>query len=233
MASTAGSVGAWTSASPNGASPDGAPRSSGEVATPPPVSPSASLGTSAVEPVVSLAEPPPPFEQIYDDNSVFIWRSLRGLGVPEPQVDDAVQEVFMVVHRRLADYEPRAHIRSWLFGIALRVAKDHKRSARRKPTVPLADEPVIVAHDSPFEQVARNQALLFVERFLDTLSDEQRALFVLTELEQMRVPEVAELLGENLNTTYSRQRSLRKQFAEALAQNPEIGNEVRSGGQHG
>jgi len=177
--------------------------------------------------------PLPAFEQIYDDNSVFIWRSLRGLGVPEAHVDDAVQEVFMVVHRRLADYEPRAHIRSWLFGIALRVAKDHKRRDRRKPTVPLADEPAIVANDSPFEQVARNQALAFVERFLDTLNDEQRALFVLTELEQMRVPEVAELLGENLNTVYSRQRAIRKQFAEALEQHPEIGNEIRTGGLHG
>jgi RNA polymerase sigma-70 factor (ECF subfamily) len=148
-------------------------------------------------------------------------------------VDDAVQEVFMVVHRRLADYEPRAHIRSWLFGIALRVAKDHKRSLRRKPTVPLADEPAIVAHDSPFDQVARNQALQFVERFLDTLNDEQRALFVLTELEQMRVPEAAEALGENVNTIYSRQRAIRKQFAEALAQNPEIGSDASSGGHDG
>jgi RNA polymerase sigma-70 factor (ECF subfamily) len=177
--------------------------------------------------------PVPPFEQIYDENSVFIWRSLRGLGVPDAQVDDAVQEVFMVVHRRLADYEPRAHIRSWLFGIALRVAKDHKRSLRRKPTVPLNDEPALVANDSPFDQVARNQALQFVERFLDTLNDEQRALFVLTELEQMRVSEAAEALGENVNTIYSRQRAIRKQFADALAQNPEVGREMISGGHDG
>jgi RNA polymerase sigma-70 factor (ECF subfamily) len=202
MASTAGSVGTWASASPNGPG-----RESGEIDVP----------------------PVPAFEQIYDDNCTFIWRSLRGLGVPDANIDDAVQEVFLVVHRRLPEYEPRAHIRSWLFGIAMRVAKDHRRSARRKPTVPLADDPILVAQDSPFEQVARNQALAFVERFLDTLSDEQRALFVLTELEQLRVPEAAELLGENLNTVYSRQRALRKQFAEALAQNPEIGNEVSGG----
>jgi RNA polymerase sigma-70 factor (ECF subfamily) len=174
----------------------------------------------------------PAFEQIYDDNSVFLWRALRGLGVAEAQVDDAVQEVFMVVHRRLADYQPQGHIRSWLFAIAMRVAQDHKRRARRKPTVPLADEPGIAGGESPFEQVARNQALAFVERFLDTLNDEQRALFVLSELEQMRVPEIAELLGENVNTVYSRQRAIRKLFAEALAQNPEIGNDF-TGGQHG
>jgi RNA polymerase sigma-70 factor (ECF subfamily) len=176
--------------------------------------------------------PVPPFEQIYDDNSVFIWRSLRGLGVADANVDDAVQEVFLVVHRRLPEYEPRAHIRSWLFGIAMRVAKDHRRSARRKPTVPLGDEPILVAQDSPFEQVARHQALAFVEQFLDTLNDEQRALFVLTELEQMRIPEAAEALGENVNTVYSRQRAIRKLFAEALAQNPEVGSEM-SGGRDG
>lgn len=204
MASTAGSAGSWAR------SPDGLGRASGEVAVP------------AV----------PPFEQIYDDNSVFIWRSLRGLGVADANVDDAVQEVFIVVHRRLPEYEPRAHIRSWLFGIAMRVAKDHRRSARRKPTVPLGEDPVLVARDSPFEQVARNQALAFVERFLDTLNDEQRALFVLTELEQLRVPEAAEVLGENLNTTYSRQRVIRKLFAEALAQNPEVDSEM-SGGRDG
>jgi RNA polymerase sigma-70 factor (ECF subfamily) len=190
---------------------------------------SASAERDQVEPGTP---PVPPFEQLYDDNAVFIWRSLRGLGVPEAHMDDAVQEVFMVVHRRLGDYVPRGHIRSWLFGIAMRVAKDYKRSARRKPTEPLLDGPALVAADSPFEQVARNQALTFVERFLDTLNDDQRALFVLTELEQMRVSEVAELLGENVNTVYSRQRAIRKQFAEALAQNPEIGSEV-SGGSHG
>ncbi len=179
------------------------------------------------------APPPvPPFEQIYDDNAVFIWRSLRGLGVPEAHMDDAVQEVFMVVHRRLPEYQPRGHIRSWLFGIAMRVAKTHQRSARRKPTEPLLDGPTMVAVDSPFEQVARHQALEFVERFLDTLSDDQRVLFVLTELEQMRVSEVAELLGENVNTVYSRQRVIRKQFAETLAQNPEIGSDI-NGGSHG
>jgi RNA polymerase sigma-70 factor, ECF subfamily len=181
----------------------------------------------------AAAPPPvPPFEQIYDDNAVFIWRSLRGLGVCEAHMDDAVQEVFMVVHRRLADYQPRGHIRSWLFGIAMRVAKTHQRSVRRKPTEPLLDGPTLVTVDSPFEQVARHQALEFVERFLDTLNDDQRALFVLTELEQMRVSEVAELLGENVNTVYSRQRVIRKQFAEALAQNPEIGSDI-TGGSHG
>jgi len=175
----------------------------------------------------------PSFEQVYDENCVFVWRSLRGLGVTEAQIDDAVQEVFLVVLRKLPEYEQRGHIRSWLFAIALHVARWQRRQARSKPTVPLGDEQIVEKMPSPYDRVNQRQTLVFIERFAETLNDDQRTVFVLAEIQQMRVSEIAELLGENLNTVYSRHRAVRKQLQEALAQNPDIGREFMSGGSHG
>src|SRR6185503_12095574 len=74
----------------------------------------------------------PSFEEVYDAQFDFVWRSLRQMGVSEHDADDAVQDVFVVVHRKLPAFEPRATIKTWLFSIVLRVAQDHRRSARRK-----------------------------------------------------------------------------------------------------
>ena len=71
------------------------------------------------------------FASVYAQNVGFVWRVLRGMGVPDVVVEDAVQDVFMVVHRRLAEFDGRHSIRTWLFAIAYRVARDHMRRSRR------------------------------------------------------------------------------------------------------
>src|SRR5437879_3330538 len=72
------------------------------------------------------------FDAIYERSFDFVWRNVRRLGVADALVDDAVQEVFLVVHRRLDEYAGRGTIESWIFGIVLRVASDVRRAMRRK-----------------------------------------------------------------------------------------------------
>lgn len=161
------------------------------------------------------------FEAIYDLYFDFAWRNLRRLGVPDALLDDAAQEVFLVVHRRLADVEERA-LKQWIFGIVLRVARDTRRWLKRKsPHTQRAD--AIVEADSiaddraprPDERTERSEAARLLHKLLDALDDEKRAVFVLAELEQMTAPEIAEALSVNLNTVYARLRAARREFEQA------------------
>jgi len=87
------------------------------------------------------------------------WRSPRRLGVAEASLDDAVQDVFLVVHRRLADFEGRSTPKTWLFGIALRIAKDHRRSARRRGGVESLPTDLPDQGISPFDALDRKRAM--------------------------------------------------------------------------
>jgi RNA polymerase sigma-70 factor, ECF subfamily len=164
-----------------------------------------------------------PFEQIYATHFDFVWRNVRRLGVSDGQVDDAVQEVFLVLYRRRADFEGRASLRTWLFRILVRVAADQRRSARRKsPLARQSGEAIDVETvpdqtASPHEETARREAVAVLHRLLEDLDDDKRAVFVLAELEQMAMPEIAEALGVNLNTAYARLRAARRDFERALA----------------
>jgi RNA polymerase sigma-70 factor (ECF subfamily) len=160
--------------------------------------------------------------QIYAEHSDFVWRNLRRMGVQESAMDDAVQEVFLVVHRRLADFEARSKIKTWLFGIVLRVAQTQRRTLRRRnahlPDAPTFDLEAVpnTEQESPLDLVERRQAVALLHTLLNTLDDDKRALLVSVELEQMSVPEAAEALGINLNTAYSRLRMARQAFEEAI-----------------
>src|SRR3954468_16715186 len=72
------------------------------------------------------------FEAVYETHFDFVWRSLRRRGLTEPRIDDAVQDVFLVIHRKLSDFQQRSSLKTWIFGIVVRVAHDHHRSKRRK-----------------------------------------------------------------------------------------------------
>jgi RNA polymerase sigma-70 factor, ECF subfamily len=158
-------------------------------------------------------------ESIYRMHHGLVWRSLRGLGVPEHAVDDAVQDVFIIVHRRRGDFDGRVSVRRWVLGIARNVAlKARERMARELARVePVSQEPH--AHDvpAPDERLARQQAAAFVHRFLDRLDSDKRSVFVLMDVEGLSAPEVAELLEIKLNTVYSRLRVARQRFERALA----------------
>jgi RNA polymerase sigma-70 factor (ECF subfamily) len=163
------------------------------------------------------------FEEVYEEHFAFVWRSVRRLGVDESAVDDAVQEIFVVVHRRLASFEARAAIRTWLFGIVLRVVRHHRRTLRRKPAQlggKGADHDVESVVDAvsqgPHESAAKAEAVRALHALLDELDDDKREVFVLAELEQLTVPEIAEAIDANVNTVYSRLRAARKDFEQAV-----------------
>lgn len=156
----------------------------------------------------------PAFEAVYADHVAFVWRVLRTFGVPEAGIEDAVQDVFVVVHRRLGEWEGRAAITTWLFAIARRVASAHRRKHTGDRTELLTDE--LVGGADTFAAMSRAQAAATVMGILEKMDEDKRIVFALVELEQLSVPEVAKMLELNLNTTYSRLRLARAAFELAV-----------------
>ncbi len=157
------------------------------------------------------------FEQVYAQHFDFIYRSVRGLGVPASNVDDVTQEVFLIVHRKLDTLENPQALRGWLFGIARRLCKDHRRAAtRRGPQLELDEQREVDVRRNPQIEAANRQALRVVEHFAAKLDDERRAIFFLALVEGLPVAEAAATLGLNVNTTYSRVRVLRQELALLL-----------------
>ena len=161
---------------------------------------------------------PPTFDALYDAHFDFVFRSVHRLGVPSGLADDAVQDVFLVVLKHLAKFRPGSSEKAWLYAIAVRVASDYRRTARRKtPWVRLDDVAPPASDDNPFAMAARSEGTSFVRAFLDTLGEDKRDVFLLAELEEMSAPEISEVLGVNVNTVYTRLRAARKDFARAAA----------------
>lgn len=155
---------------------------------------------------------------IYEQHFDMVWRALRRLGVPESALDDAAQEVFFIAFRRIAEFEGRSTLKTWLYGIALRVARRvHFGRAASKETEALSEE-LRDAHESgPQESAARAEAVRTLYEILTQLEPEKRAVFVLSELEQMTAPEIAVATETGLNTVYSRLRAARREFDAALS----------------
>lgn len=192
--------------------------------TEPPLSPHSlsMLGAAAVAAdsgEAAAAAPPASFEQVYDAYFPYIWRSVQRLGTPAAHVDDVVQEVFIVVHRKLGTFEGRSSVKTWLYGIALRVARAHRLRVRARMESQGTDAEALHAPPAtrPDDRAENAEAAKVVNRLLDGLDDDQREVFVLAELEQLTAPEIAETLDVKLNTIYSRLRLAREAFAEAAA----------------
>lgn len=139
-----------------------------------------------------------------------MWRVLGRLGVDRSDVPDVAQEVFLVVHRRLADYDGRAPVRAWIYGICVRQAADYRRSIRRRGKLP--DE-ALPQRSSPADQeheleLGRARARLFA--VLETLDPDKREVFVLYELERLPMSEVARIVDCPVQTAYSRLHAARK-----------------------
>jgi RNA polymerase sigma-70 factor (ECF subfamily) len=157
------------------------------------------------------------FESLYCDYFDFVYRSLRRLGVAASSVEDALQEVYLVVLRHIDRYQPGTHPKAWLFAITHRVASNYRRTRRRRHELSLVDaDELISAERSPFDRAVQRQAQRLLHQFLESVGDNQRSVFIMAELELMTGPEIAHALGENLNTIYARLRAARKQFT-ALA----------------
>jgi RNA polymerase sigma-70 factor, ECF subfamily len=162
----------------------------------------------------------PEFEAIYHEHFDLAWRTLRRYGVAEASIDDAVQDVFMVVHARFSSFEGRSSLRTWIFGIARRVARDHRPSARLQGEGVGADSLEAlpdVASKSPLATLEAIERARLLESLLAALAPKKREAFILVELEQMTVLEASQALGLNSNTVSSRVRAARQDLEQALA----------------
>lgn len=161
----------------------------------------------------------PTFDEVYETHVDYLWRSARALGVAPSGIDDVLQDVFLVVHRRLHEFEGRAAVRTWLTRILMRVVAERRRRFRRKEGshTELAEDAIDSHVPTPHDELARTEAVRLLASILDAMDDDQRTVFVLAEIEQIPVPEIAEALQVNVNTVYSRLRLARKDYEKHLA----------------
>lgn len=166
---------------------------------------------SALAPERTAPPPPPvpPFQEVFERHLGFVWRALRSLGAPPSDLDDLCQEVFVVVHRRLADFEGRSTLSSWLYAICRRVWQDQRRRAYRRREQPTAAPPDGVVAYTPGDAAAYGEDLAILTSILDRLDEAKRTVFVLYEIEQMEMKDIAAALECPLQTAYTRLHAAR------------------------
>ena len=182
---------------------------------------SASLAVDAAEPStasspkrVAGTAPTRALGAVYRQHHKFVWRSLARLGVGDDRLGDAAHDVFMVVARRLDEFEGRSSMKTWLFAIALRVAQSHRRDAarERKRRARLGEAP------PPEERPhARADAARLLRDMLLKLDEDKRAVFIMAELEGMTAPEISTVLQIKASTVYSRLRLARAELEKMVA----------------
>ncbi len=161
----------------------------------------------------AVTHAPDPFAEIFRQHARYLWRALLGLGVRPADVDDVCQEVLLIVHRRLPEFDGGA-LRSWLYAICLRVASEYRRSARVRREVSVPETPDTELTRGPLEDLQMRELWQRLLQGLDRLDEDKRAAFVLYEIEELTVREVAEAMGCPLQTAYSRLHAARAHMKE-------------------
>lgn len=156
----------------------------------------------------------PTFVEVYREHSRFVWNSLRRLGLSEHEAEDAMQEIFVIVNGKLATFEGRSKLSTWIYGITFRVVSDRRRRSIVRHEKLANDEAIFEREGltNIFEEVSVRQGHTILERILDKMTLEQRATFVLFELEGYESSEIAESMGCPLGTVHSRLHSAREVF---------------------
>lgn len=178
--------------------------------------------SAAVSIELDVPGAPLDFAAVYDELFDFVWRTARRLGVAPEALDDVCQEVFVVVHRRLPEFEGRSSLKTWAFGILHNVVLVHRRTLGRKSPAyrsgaASVDPETLADHRaSPLDVLTAAESAELARRLLDEIDEAKRTVLVLVDLEEMAVTEVAEAMGTNLNTTYARLRAARQELAAAL-----------------
>jgi RNA polymerase sigma-70 factor, ECF subfamily len=157
----------------------------------------------------------PSLREIFDEHAPFVWRTLRHLGVREADLPDVCQEVFVAVHRKLDGFEGRSSLRTWLYGICLRTASDHRRRAYVRRERAVAEPPPSTVEPTQDAETERAAARRLLHSLLDELDEDKRAVFVLYEIEELGMKEIAEILACPLQTAYSRLHAARKLVLES------------------
>jgi RNA polymerase sigma-70 factor (ECF subfamily) len=156
---------------------------------------------------------------VYEQHSDFVGMTLQRFGVRSRDLPDMVQEVFVVVHRKLDTFDGSSQMTTWLYGICLRVALAYRRRAhvRREAPVDVVPEPARRAETANPEQVASaRQARRELESILDTLDIEKRAVFVMFEIDELSCEQIGAIVGVPVGTVYSRLSAARAAFRKEL-----------------
>jgi RNA polymerase sigma-70 factor (ECF subfamily) len=159
--------------------------------------------------------PPFDWEAAYRDHFKPVWRFVTRLGVRPEHVEDVTHEVFLTAFKRLDSYDQSRPLGPWLFGIAFRLAGDFKRLAFIKREVPQeAETNEVAATSGPVAEksVAAREARAMIDEILETMDHDQRAVFVMHDLDGIAVPQIAQAVDVPLATAYSRLRLARQQF---------------------
>ncbi len=180
---------------------------------PQPTPRTASRGPLEAAPPEPAGPSPQSLRRIYDEHHGFVRRNALRLGIPPAHADDVVQEVFVTLVRRFAALGQARSMRALLFAIVRRVCANYRRTLDRKGTTALPLGTLRVVDADGFDRV---EAAHTVARFLADLDEPRREVFVLAELEGMSAPEIAEALGVNVNTVYTRLRAARQRFCRLV-----------------
>jgi RNA polymerase sigma-70 factor (ECF subfamily) len=154
-----------------------------------------------------------PFAALVEEHADFVWRSLRRLGVPEAMADDATQQVFVTLQSKLANVEADRE-RAFLFGIAMNVAAHARRTlARRREVAEDQAEDVVDTAPLPDEALDQRRARALLDEVLEAMEIDLRTVFVMHELEEMTMAEIADVLAVAPGTIASRLRRAREEFS--------------------
>lgn len=177
------------------------------------ISPSAHAAEASDSPPAGVRS----FEELCEQYFDFVWKCARAFGATAQDVDDVVQEVFLVAQRRRADLTEESLTRSWIYGITRRVVASHRRRWRDRSKGDRTEVDALESSDrSPLAATENNVQLRLLSSLLERLDEKKREVFVLSEILEMSGPEIAEALGIPLNTAYSRLRAAHEEFEEGL-----------------
>jgi RNA polymerase sigma-70 factor (ECF subfamily) len=164
---------------------------------------------------------PVSFERLFRTEAPFVWRTLRSFGVDDVDLEDTCQEVFVVVQRRLETFRRDSSQRTWLYGICRRVAADWRKRAHRRREVVTDEVPDPGRAASQLDELGRTERWRRLQRLLEGLDEGKREVFVLYEVEEIPMPEVASMVGVKLQTAYYRLHAARRELREALEREAE------------
>lgn len=156
-------------------------------------------------------------EALFREHYGAVVRWTRALGVPAAACEDVAQQVFLIAGRRRTEVVASGRPRAFLFGVARRASANARRSHRRERARRERAEPP-VAFAEPEQALARAEAAALLESLLARLSERHREVFVLTEIEGLGAPEVAEILELEPKTVHARLRTARKHMARLVEQ---------------
>lgn len=163
---------------------------------------------------------PPTLEAVYAERARFVWLTLQRLGVRASDLDDVCQDVFIILERKLPEFDAKAPIKPWLFAICAQTASNYRRRARFRLEVSAggmsAEEelvPEAEAYRRPDREASSREQLERAERILSKLGPLKRSVFVMFELEGLSCQQIADELGLPVGTVYSRLHSARQLFA--------------------